>query len=461
MSEHLDEDFKKWPTDPFELLNVEENSDKKTIRRAYNRLIKTFKPDHNPDEFHLIRSAYEAALNQIEFSVFFSEADLDMEVSDIESSPDFSVTVVKEETEYDRYWLKACSGDIQDAFEGLRSLSESSLEPEAVLRLYWLKRIKSQLPEIDTLSILCGSYEKFQNYRVSTLIFKEMEKNVSWSLSLNCIIFIENVSKSNPENIRQLLEKRWQLAYENNQLGIIPVDLERLRQFFTLKEEDWGLILLSAHNFMSFWEDEKADDIIGKYHKEVGDLPVNVGGYLDSALDSYDLLREVRRIIRNDQNGFIDSKWKQIISAYWAASAKTFKELLDEKVLAWVKNPDSTLLLFDGMNTKSKPVVVDQIKKIINNYAYSLNSDIYQRDETQTSSRIKRFVENKKSLGYYSERKNILHFCIYQDVPPEDLVDYVMRNEIESLYWIQAVNKDIHSAVYLVYKALMFVDSEA
>ena len=458
MSDHLDSNYKNWPEDPFELLNVDENSDKKSIRRAYNRLIKKFKPDHNPEEFHLIRTAYEAALNHIEFSIYFSEPlDEEVEIDDIQSSPDFSVKVVKETKGDDISWQKACAGSFEEGFNGLRVFAESTYEPEAVLRLYWLKKIKKDLADIDTLSILCGSYEKFQNYKISTLIFKEMEKNISWTLSLKCIVFIENVSKNSPENIRLVLEKRWQLAYENQALEIISSDLERLRPNFTLKEEEWGVILLSAHNFLSFWVDDEAEEALKKYHSEVNKLPVNVGGYLDTALDSYDLLREVRRIIRNDQNGFIDNKWKKIISAYWAGSEKTLKSLLDEKLLSWVKDPDSTLLLFDGMNTKAKPIIIAQVKKIVNSYAYSINPDIYQIDESKIDARIKKFLENKKNLGYFSERKNILHFCIYQDVPPDLLVSYVMKNELENLYWIQAVNKDIHSCVYLIYKALMYL----
>jgi curved DNA-binding protein CbpA len=47
-------------TDPFDLLGVESSADDETIKKAYLTKVRDFPPDHAPEEFQAIRSAYEA-----------------------------------------------------------------------------------------------------------------------------------------------------------------------------------------------------------------------------------------------------------------------------------------------------------------------------------------------------------------------------------------------------------------
>ncbi|MCM8528002.1 MAG: hypothetical protein NE327_15880, partial [Lentisphaeraceae bacterium] len=122
-----------------------------------------------------------------------------------------------------------------------------------------------------------------------------------------------------------------------------------------------------------------------------------------------------------------------------------------------VKKPEEALLLFDGLDSKYKPMAVSQVKKIVNSYAYQLNSDIYSTVDEHVNFRIKEFLNSKVFNGYFSDREAILLFSVYQDVPPDEIINYVMENELESLYWIQNISKDIHESVYLAYKALMYV----
>ncbi len=44
---------------PYEVLNIEAHADSKTIRRAYKEMIRTYGPEHHPDEFSEIRKAFE------------------------------------------------------------------------------------------------------------------------------------------------------------------------------------------------------------------------------------------------------------------------------------------------------------------------------------------------------------------------------------------------------------------
>ena len=51
---------------PWAVLGVEPGSDRKTIKRAYTRLIKEVQPEDHPEEFMQLREAYEWALNSLQ-----------------------------------------------------------------------------------------------------------------------------------------------------------------------------------------------------------------------------------------------------------------------------------------------------------------------------------------------------------------------------------------------------------
>src|SRR4051812_35481070 len=62
MADELPDDPRYWPRDPFELLGVAAGASETELKRAYTRLIRRFKPEHSPEQFRLVREAYEAAL---------------------------------------------------------------------------------------------------------------------------------------------------------------------------------------------------------------------------------------------------------------------------------------------------------------------------------------------------------------------------------------------------------------
>jgi preprotein translocase subunit Sec63 len=47
MSEsHLPDDVAKWPDDPYALLGVDHSVDRRSLRQAYVRLIRVYRPEH-------------------------------------------------------------------------------------------------------------------------------------------------------------------------------------------------------------------------------------------------------------------------------------------------------------------------------------------------------------------------------------------------------------------------------
>ena len=72
MSEHtLPEGLSRWPKNPYTLLGVAPGVNDRDLRRAYTRLIRTYKPEHFPEHFRRIREAYEAVQGRVQFHAAF------------------------------------------------------------------------------------------------------------------------------------------------------------------------------------------------------------------------------------------------------------------------------------------------------------------------------------------------------------------------------------------------------
>jgi DnaJ domain len=75
MSEHpLPEDPADWPKNCYDLLGVTGGMQPRDLRRAYNRLIRIYKPEQYPEQFRRIREAYESLLRMAEWFGNFEEA---------------------------------------------------------------------------------------------------------------------------------------------------------------------------------------------------------------------------------------------------------------------------------------------------------------------------------------------------------------------------------------------------
>ncbi len=95
MPEHeLPPNHQDWPSNCYELLGVAREADRTTLRRAYTQLIRRYKPEHAPEQFRLIRAAYDSALQFVEWREAYekhaAQADDDDE-SETESGPRVSI----------------------------------------------------------------------------------------------------------------------------------------------------------------------------------------------------------------------------------------------------------------------------------------------------------------------------------------------------------------------------------
>ena len=162
MAEHLPDDLRQWPDDPFRLLGVVPPVTEEDLKRAYTRLIRRFKPEHHPEQFRRVREAYETALQHLQwFGLFRDSPASEPSASPSPSTPTTappSESVTERAPEVHRplpvidpveeAWGLALEGRRAEAYGRLIELEQAQPESSKLpLCLYWLLTID---PGLDT-----------------------------------------------------------------------------------------------------------------------------------------------------------------------------------------------------------------------------------------------------------------------------------------------------------------------
>src|ERR1700722_9274558 len=149
-ADHLPEDLRRWPRDPYQILGVSPNCDALEARKAYSSLIRHFKPEQYPEHFRLIRQAYDAVKRNAQYrGLMNADAATDNDapkppgnsalfpIANIPSSPDLLQIL----------WDQACNGKEAEAYGKMREMYEINPHgSELPARLYALLLAN---PELD------------------------------------------------------------------------------------------------------------------------------------------------------------------------------------------------------------------------------------------------------------------------------------------------------------------------
>ena len=261
MSNHLSDNPSDWPEDVYALLGVDRDADTKTLRRAYTRLIRRFKPDHYPSEFQRIREAYDAARKFAELRKNFEPADGDwsdvpartihdrtgLEVVEPHSSKpdefghDDRVLILRsnfadesaDATAADSAWRTGREGDLKGAFDRLELLHERDRDnEEVIIRLYWIRKLLRQSdggPAADLVHWLCQTVKSHGSRgRLWQLLLAELQSAPDLSTSEAASKLLE--SPDAPEQLVPLLLTRWRSAGHVEQWASIDDDLNTMRR---------------------------------------------------------------------------------------------------------------------------------------------------------------------------------------------------------------------------------------
>jgi hypothetical protein len=457
MSDHqLPEDLSQWPRDPFRLLGVMPGVGPRDLKRAYIRLIRTFKPEQFPEHFRRIREAYEIVLRHVEI---FGDTDVPTQPPRSEpanpplSPPpekdtDESVVVpilrhgilgedpppepihhplgtlgrapTQPANEPYALWQLAVNGDAAGAYRRLRELDDSHPgRSEVCLPLYWLLVLH---PELDPQRAPCdwlvhGLLANRCTGPLRELYRREIADDPAEGTGARCgrLLALELTAPA----VADLLEWRWQAAGRLGHWWIITEDLERLRSRVARDDEEiWARLLLAAVEQLTAMQDPKAGLAIRKTLDEVKQFE-HLQSRLAGALDRHEFLLEVSRglrVLRKEAG--IPPAFLELVPLSWTRPFGEVRPRLLQLLGELLRQPWTMLRLFDRIQAQSA-AVLGQFGNLLSMLQGTVLDAADERSANDLADAIRQFLASKDWDTYGSFRGELLGFCLRDMIAPD------------------------------------------
>jgi len=444
MSEHqLPEDLDLWPRDPYQLLGVAHGIGPRDLKRAYTRLIRTYKPEQYPEHFRRIREAYETVLRHVKMFGGFDlhpvvkpQATEDEDVPpETICIPPFSIDVnggraeSAPPSEPYTLWQLAIDGDERGAYRRLRELDESHPGRAAVcLPLYWLLVL---YPELDPQRAPCdwlvnGLLASGFVGPLRELYRREIADDPSEGTSPRCGRLLN--LEMTPAAVADLVEWRWQAAGRLGHWWIIAEDLERLRPKVVREDEEaWARLLLSAVEQLTAMQDPKAGLQIRQALDEIKQFE-HLQSRLAEALDRHEFLLEVSRglqMLRKDPN--IPRALLDLVPMSWTRPFAEVRPGLLQLLSELNRQPWTTLRLFDRIQGEAA-AVLGQFGNLLALLAGTVPDADDERSEEDRAGLIRQFLTSKDWDTYASFRGELLGFCLRDVLAPTEVSNAVLAH---------------------------------
>ncbi|MCE9544892.1 MAG: DnaJ domain-containing protein [Planctomycetia bacterium] len=439
-----------WPTDPYQLLGVPHGADLSTVRRAYNKLIRIYRPDHAPDEFRRVRDAYEWLLEAIRRDEWYRKATGGVAASDAEesddsdiesaadvdaNSPTMRVDSAPAEDELDAAWRMATTDDVAVAYRRISDLHGRFPSQSALcLRLYWLLRIDpacdARRVPVDWLATalrLTGlAGPALELYR------RELRLDPNEALAQRCANLLDRQGPA--ARLCDLAEARWRAAGSIGRHDVILADLARLHEpVHGESEELWFRLLVSACNQLAWSSDLAIRREFAVRSREIEEM-THLHNTLRAQFDRMDTLRELAAAWRSsdfdrtfgswslDENR-VPSSWWQMIKLSWTTS---FEELRADllPVLAQIARQPAEALKVFGLLRERNSVAANCFAQVLLDFAGRQETP---GDDSVRTPAARQEAENwlwtVNAASYSLVRVGLLSFCVGSGIRPQAVAE--------------------------------------
>jgi DnaJ domain len=444
MSEfHLPDDLSRWPSDPFELLGVSRNIERLELRRAYNRLIRKYKPDHSPEQFQRIRTAYDLLRNHIDEQEMisnltdevlqpFDDTNRDDEATNNdaeypEEKTQFSILDI--ESEADKLWKQAEQKEFLEAYRGLVELYDQTGGYEATrVRLYWLLK---QVSIVDKTRDPCDwltnrvmqqniSYQTIEIYR------KEILYHPEEAISVRCDQFVRNAESIVP--LSSLIQERWRAASLFDHFQLIHEDLQIFRDQLLDQDPDlWMRLLIVALTNLTWIDHLESQQMARTCNAEIDELS-HLHFEFGEELWISDFLKELaterHKLMTNSEASNPTIKAiTRIMPAIWDRPATETRPKLLEFANRLLTAPVQVCQQLDRI-TDSVPVTLNYLADSFDELQCDLVAEHGKTADGYTFIGYWPILEFFDSFGivcYKDLRKNLMLFCLSHAYSPQDL----------------------------------------
>ena len=428
MSDHsLPSDPESWPSDPFRLLGVTPEVSAREIRKAYLRLIKSYKPEHAPAEFQKIRQAYEQALalsrrfnpiidRQDDEPGFEPEPEPELEPRSVE--PVESTPTSHPEPGVDP-WDFACDGEPESAYQALlKRLEHGNPDEESFLQLYWLVAL---VPDLDSerrpVDWLIGGLKQCgpRAGRLRELIRRELSADPGLALSDRLSGYF--VRKSPPALVLDVATSRWKAARSANRFSLILADVQSLRNWLPPIDADaWAQLLLVASANLA-WAERPDSDHVLNFCREVEQLGHH---QQDHAGELYQV--EFIQILKSglDRLGGRTGGTAglfPLLSCSWDESGGELRKWLRAYVEQIARDPRIALEGIDRIHGIA-PAVLGRISTLLGGLDVEDSRFHSAKLHAGLAPTIQRFLAERRWNDYRSLRLPLLRFCLKEAISP-------------------------------------------
>jgi hypothetical protein len=463
MSEsHLPDDPQQWPDNSFELLGVHPGMSERDVRRAYTRLIRTYKPEQYPEQFRRIREAYEEVLRYVELFRSYEEnapatlpepeaspppindpvAELPLEEVATEApppEPDFSFlsldapfppppTPAQEpellrapRTHRGEPWELVLAGRPEQAYRRLIERSQQHAgSTEVYLQLYWLLRLT---PGLDPRRSPCdhlveGLLATGLAGPLRELYRREIVATPEEALGERFARLLE--ARATPAQRVELLEWRWQAAMRLRRWTVLSIDLPAQREQIVREDEaGWMRLLFRLLDELSWSREAPARKLREDCLQELK-AHEHLALTLSNDFDRLDLLTSlVGSWHALCAHGGIPPALLELIPLSWTQPIAEIRGRLMELLQQVSAAPRQWLNLFDRVQAHGPFVLVQLGQLLDEGEERSENVASDRRTAADVSGLVRDFFDGLGQTSYEQARTPLLDFCLYEMLSPE------------------------------------------
>jgi hypothetical protein len=457
-ADSLPDDLNLWPHDPYELLGVEPGCDARSVRLAYTRLLRTYKPESAPEQFRRIREAYELltdygrydGCSDMSYWSLGPFGPLSEEPESDESPEDSTDEAPKRHdrsaTRQDREnrqalaaaWHRACDGDRKGAYQVLKEYRERHPSRGATYpMLYWLLTVD---PTIDSVrsprewlarGLLAAGWQE----PLDQLYYRELTLHPREVLTAR---YARLMSADHGEAaLPALLALRW--ATFGTRVGgpsQLADDLEKARTKFGEDPRRWVRLLLEAVRHLAWLcGGESGHEQFSRYRRELHTFDF-LQWELQWEFEQLDMNLEVARACGRLPKTKHAARFRALFECHARQPVSLTRHLL----MRWLRPlaiwPHMALRRLDKLHARSE-FLAEHLLAIVASFAPP-HADP-SRDQVRRLQPIADALHYAmRCVPYESLRPAILGFCIRQAISPETLAtamlgesDSVTRDRVE------------------------------
>ncbi len=454
MADELSEDPRHWPQDPFELLGVAVGSSETDIKRAYTRLIRRFKPEHFPDQFRLIREAYEAALEGLTWrrhftssvppppvvSEFKPTAAESSEARTTEPEPaDTPAQAEREPLHVPRdavaeAWNLATSGRASEAYSRLIELSRITPDdPNIALRLYWLiavyPAVDAERTRHDWL-FAALKRSRFTGESI-TLYRRELEVNPDEALTGPYRVLLDVATA--PSLLLIVARSRLTTAGRNRMWSVIDTDLGLLaRRASEFDESGWLSYLVVAMGQLGFENPEPAATRCRELIAGLRHLQLRESWAFDQIDEQEGMTRLMQRGVK------LPKAAREVVRDLWAGQTGEWRRAMT-RASEWVReNPSAALQQFDiAADDQDAVPLLSIFNRLVTDLIQSGSAVDYPSGVIRGHVRL--FLAQRE-FNYSAMRGDLLRLLLNEAIGPEEVMqacfvdpDHASRRLVEFL----------------------------